>query len=211
MELLTDDKAANWRRGNGAGRCLARALSIALCLCGCSQVIRPEQADQGEQVDVDTFLHEHLQCQPMVTTAEAYRAMLILADGEDRHASFDGRRAELQERGIVRPAWGLVRDQGIDRGSVAYMVCKILQIRGGVNFAVLGQSGIGDRRYAVRELVYMGLMPPGAPYRYLTGGELVDLLAKADGYMAEHGMYEEEAVDVVEMLESGPAAAAPGP
>ena len=41
-----------------------------------------------------------------------------------------------------------------------------------------------------------------APYRYITGGELVDLMLKADRYMAEHGMYEEEAVDIGQMLEA---------
>lgn len=187
--------------GRRVGASPAIVLLIALAPAGCSQTLRVAQADRGEQVDVDTFWHEHLQTQPMVTMAEAYRAMLLLADGREQYADFEARRAALQERGIVRPAWNLQREACIDRGSVAYMVCRILQIRGGVNFNLFAPLGIGDRRYAVRELIYMGMMTPGASYRYLTGGELVELLAEADRYMASRGLYEEEAVDIADVLE----------
>lgn len=175
-------------------------LLVIVAFCGCSQTLRVDQADQGEQVDIDTLLHEHLQKQPMVTTAEAYRVMLILADGDDNYDSFEARQQTLEERGIARPQWGLSRDACIDKGSVAYMVCKILKVRGGVNFALFGQIGIGDRRYALRELAHMDLMPQTASYRYITGGELVDLTLKADRYMVEHGMYEEETIDIGQML-----------
>lgn len=184
-------------------------LLIGLCACGCSRTLRVEQADRGEEVDVDTFWHEHLQAQPMVTVAEAYRALLLLADEAERYADFEARRAALEARGIVRPAWGLQREACIDRGSVACMVCRILQVRGGLNLRLFGELGIGDRRYAVRELVYLDLMPPGASYRYMTGSELVDLMAEADRYMAEHGMYEEQPIDVVQTIESGATATAP--
>ena len=184
-------------------------LVIGLCACGCSRTLRVEQADRGEQVDIDTFWHEHLQAQPMVTVAEACRALLLLADGAEQYPDFEARRAALEARGIVRPAWGLQREACIDRGSVAYMVCRILQIRGGLNLRLFGTLGVGDRRYAVRELVYLDLMPPGAPYRYMTGSELVDLMAEADRYMAGRGMYEEQAIDVADVIESGAAATAP--
>jgi len=182
-------------------RWLAGALLVGAGMFGCSQTLRVDQADQGEKVDVDTLLHEHLQKQPMVTTAEAYRALLILADGEDKYDNFETRQAALEERGIARPQWGLSRDACIDKGSVAYMVCQILKIRGGINLSLFGQLGIGDRRYALRELIHMGMMSESVPYRYITGGELVDLTLQADRYMAEHDMYEEETVDIGQMLE----------
>ncbi len=163
---------------------------------GCQPTLRVEQADAGERVDIDTLVHEHLQRQPMVSVAEAYRAMLLLADGEDRFNSFEEREADLVRRGVVRPAWSLKREQAIDRGSVAYMVCRILKIRGGVNLQVLGSVGVGDRRYANRELVAMELLADGPEYRFIRGSELTDLVARADRYMAEHGLYPEEPVDL---------------
>ena len=177
---------------------------------GCTQTLRVEQADTGEKANVDAFLHDHLEKESMVTVAEAYRAMLILADGDDKYADFDARRSALESRSIARPDWNLRREACIDKGSVAYMVCQIIKLQGGVNFNVLGRlTGLGDRRYAVRELAYMEIMPPAAPYRYITGGELVDVIAKADRYMQAHGMYPQESPDIKEMLDSGAAASQP--
>jgi len=170
---------------------------------GCVQTRRIEQADQGEKVDIDAFLHEHLQKQSMVTVAEAYRAVLVLADGEDNSSSFEERRATLETQGIVRPEWKLEREACIDKGSVAFMVCQVIKAPGGVNLNLLGRTAhLGDRRYALRELEYLDLMPNAASYRYITGGELVDLLARADRYMADHGRYNAERVDVAKELEN---------
>ena len=177
---------------------------------GCTQTLRVEQADAGEKANVDAFLHDHLEKQSMVTVAEAYRAMLMLADGEDKYTDFDARRQALESRGIARAEWGLRREACIDRGSVAYMVCQVIKLRGGINFNLFGRlTGVGDRRYAVRELAYVEIMEPAAPYRYITGGELVDVVAKADRYMAEHGMYPQESADIKEMLDSGAPASRP--
>ncbi|HOW73939.1 MAG TPA: hypothetical protein PKY77_25325 [Phycisphaerae bacterium] len=173
------------------------------CGLGCTQAVRVEQADQGERVDVDTLLHEQLQKEPMVTVAEAYRAMVILADGDDAYKSFEERRASLENRGIARAEWNLRREACIDKGSVAYMVCQIIQAPGGANLNLLGRAAhIGDRRYALRELAFLDLLPQTAPYRYITGGELVDLTAKADRYMAAHGRYASEPTDVQKELEA---------
>lgn len=173
------------------------------CGFGCTRAVRVEQADQGERVDVDTLLHEQLQKEPMVTVAEAYRAMIILADGDDTFKSFEERRSSLESRGIARAEWGLTREVCIDKGSVAYMVCQIMKAPGGANLNLLGRTvHVGDRRYALRELVFLGLMPQTAPYRYITGGELVDLTAKADRYMAEHGRYPSEPIDVRHELDA---------
>ena len=84
--------------------------------------------------------------------------MVVLAEGEDNYENYAGRVAALEQRGIIRPEWGLQREDCIDKGTVAYMVCRILNIRGGLNLMTLGSLGLGDRRYALRELVYMELM-----------------------------------------------------
>lgn len=187
-------------------RVRVRHMVLGVCLLatagGCSQVTRVEQADAAERMEVDGFLHEHLPAAPMVTTAGAYRAMVILADGDDGLDGFEARESELKERGIVRSDWNLTREACIDRGTLAYMVCQVLEIKGGVNRATLGALGVGDRRYAVRELAYRGLLPNTPTYRYISGGELLDLMAQADRYMAEHGLYEEQTEDLADVLES---------
>lgn len=185
---------------------LTSATAAAMVLsAGCTQIHRPEQADLGERVPAAVFLHEHLQRQPLVTTAEAYRAVVMLAEGEDTFDSFAAREEYLLSRDIVRAEWKLERDAAIDRGAVAYMVLQVLNLPGGVNFNVMGRQGIGDRRYAVRELAYHDIMADGPTYRPISGAELIDVITNGDAMMAKKGMYDDTAMSVVEPLNQPPA------
>lgn len=190
--------------------CMAALLTVVVAV-GCSRPTRVEQVERGEQVDSEAFIHEHLQSVSMVTVGEAYRAMSLLADGEDKHAGFEERQADLQSRGIVRAAWNLRREEPIDKGAVAYMTLSIIRGERGVNSLVFGSLGLGDRRYALRDVIHMGLMEPATSGKYVTGGELVFLMGKADAYMAAHGGYPSEKVDLRQELESGTATTVPSP
>lgn len=163
---------------------------------------RPEQVDQAEALDVDDFLHDHLPAQPVVTVGEAYRSMLLLAEGDDPFNSFAQREEALLTKGIIRSQWKLQREEAVDRGTIAYMVAKIIGLKGGFNRAVFGELGLGDRRYALRELVYHQIMPLTPPYRYITGAELIDVVGKADRFMAAKGLYEQEPVELEGVLGS---------
>src|SRR5262249_26342867 len=121
---------------------------------------------------------------------EAFRAILILADGQERGKTVEERKEKLESRGISRAAWHLEPNNMIDKGTVAYMVCKICRIRGGINMMVLGSIGIGDRHYALRELVYDNLADDTSEFAFIRGGEFVSLLSKADDYMRKHKLYE---------------------
>jgi hypothetical protein len=145
----------------------------------------PDDAFQGYLAAVD-----------LVTVDEAYRAMLILADGEDTCRTAEERRAKLEQRGITKGEWKLQPENVIDVGSVAYMVCQICQIRGGVNRTLLAPVGLGDRRYALRELVYRDMIGDSADYEYLRGAALVGLLGKADALMASKGLYPTQGIDL---------------
>lgn len=143
--------------------------------------------------------------------------MLILADGQDTTKSFDERRAALQQRGIARAEWNHVADHVIDRGAVAAMVCKICKLSGGINLIVFGAAGLGDRRYATRELIYREMLSNGPDYSPITGGELVAVVTRADDLMAARGLYEGPKIEMPTEEEftsqagatTGPASAAP--
>lgn len=183
----------------------ARMQAIVVSLCcafvggfggGCAQ----PRADRA-QVDIDTLEDEaflgHLADLSLVTVEEAFRAMVILSEGEDAHQTFAQRQAWLKGRDIVRAAWGLEAGNYIDQGSVAFMVCKILRIRGGLSREIFGSWGLGDRRYAHRELVSRELLATrGTDYAPMTGGELVHLLGLADEFMADRGVYESEPMEL---------------
>jgi hypothetical protein len=134
----------------------------------------------------------------LITVDEAYRAMLILADGQDGSSGFEERKTKLESRGIAREAWKLQPENVIDSGSVAYMICKICQIKGGVNMHLFGSWGLGDRRYALRELVYREMIDDSVDYQFMTGAVLYGLMREADELMAQKGLYETKGVDLTD-------------
>lgn len=144
----------------------------------------------------DEAFQAYLAEAPYVTVEEAYRAMLILADGEDTCKTHEERAAKLESRGIARSAWNLKPENVVDAGSVSYMVVKICQIRGGVNFNLFGSWGLGDRRYAMRELVYRKMLEDSANYQAMAGDRLVGLMARAGDLMEKKGLYESARIDL---------------
>lgn len=144
----------------------------------------------------DVGFQAYLSEAPMVTVDEAYRAMLILADGEDNSANFDERKQKLESRGIARSAWGLQPENVIDTGSVAFMVCRICQIHGGINMNLFGSWGLGDRRYALRELVYREVMDEAVHYEYVSGPAMAAILRRADTLMEQRGLYPSQGVNL---------------
>src|SRR5262249_12073876 len=139
-------------------------LPLLTLLLGACAMPRKENPEVDPNTLGDVEFQGYLADVPLVTVDEAYRAMLILADGEDTSKTFDERREKLESRGIARPQWGLRPENIVDKGTVAFMVCRICKIRGGVNMHVFGALGLGDRRYAMREVVYEKLMDESSDY-----------------------------------------------
>lgn len=176
---------------------LALVTGVFAAVCGCAQ---PRQAEP--EVNPDDLSDEGFQVYiaraPLITVDEAYRAILILADGEDTSQNFEERREKLESRGIARAAWRLESESVIDAGSLAFMVCQVCEIRGGVNSMLFGSWGLGDRRYALRELIYREMIDEMIDYQYVTGAELHGLIRKADALMMEKGLYESEKIDLTD-------------
>lgn len=168
-------------------------LSLAT-LIGCAAPRPPETALSGVNPDdlSDSAFQVYVNRVPLVTVAEAYRSMLILADGKDGRDSFEERRAELENRGIVRPAWGLQPENVIDTASVSYMVCKVCEMPGGINQVLFGSWGLGDRRSAMRELMFRGMIEDSIEYEYVTGSALFALMRNADAHMKKKGLYQSD-------------------
>lgn len=163
------------------------ALAVVLA-CGCAHPRKTPVAVDAATLD-DMGFQAYLADAPVVTVDEACRAILILADGHDKTRSWEARQALLVQRGLIRQTWALQPENIADRGTIAYMICRICRIKGGVNHLLLGTVGLGDRRYAYRELVYRGMMDSGTEWGFLTGGQMVALLSKADQYMETQGLY----------------------
>ncbi|MCB9854978.1 MAG: hypothetical protein H6818_04765 [Phycisphaerales bacterium] len=159
---------------------------------------RPTQPRVDSSTLTDDGFQFYLNEVDLVTVDEAYRAMLILADGADTSENFAEREQKLVDRGVARSAWELQPDHVIDSGSVAFMVCRICDLKGGLNDRLIGWSGLGDRRYALRELIYRQMIDDSVDYQYMTGAAMFALMRKADALRAKKGLYESKGVDLTD-------------
>lgn len=183
--------------------CFLALVSFGGLVTGCTAP-RQEQPSVNAAELSDEGFQAYVAELNLVTVDEAYRAMLILADGQDGSKDFEERKTKLESRGIARSAWNLEPENVIDSGSVAFMVCKICKIRGGVNMALFGSWGLGDRRYALRELVYREMIDDSVDYQFMTGAILYGLMREADELMAKKGLYESEGVDLTDERDRDP-------
>lgn len=174
--------------------CFLLACMVALSV-GCAGPRKSVPEVNAAELPDDAF-QMYLARIDLVTVDEAFRAMLILADGECTAKTFEERSAALESKGISRRQWNLKPDNVIDCGSVAFMVCRICQIKGGVDMHLIGSWGLGDRRYAMRELVYREMIEDAVDYQYMTGARLTGLLAKADQEMARKNLYPNQGIDL---------------
>jgi len=69
------------------------------------------------------------------------------------------------------------------KGTLAYMVCKALDLQGGVMMHL-----VPVRRYAYREAVVQNLMFRGSEWEPLTGPEVVAILGRAERMRQDKAM-----------------------
>jgi len=173
------------------------ALGLSGFFTGCAGPRKEQPTVKATDLSDEGF-QAYLAEVSLVTVDEAYRAMLILADGQDGSKDFEERKQKLESRGIARAVWNLQPENVVDSGSVAHMVCRICKIGGGVNAMLFGSWGVGDRRYALRELIYREMIDEMVDYQYMTGAELYGLMRKADDLMSKRGLYETKGVDLTD-------------
>lgn len=175
--------------GNASGRVSpgvpATAMRLALllaavCLFGCKSA-RVEQPLTGNLSGSDPetqmeFWHS-LAEQRVVSNDDALHAMLLFLDGQDPAADYQERVRLLTEKGLLcrfdEPA-----EEAVTRGTVAVMLVKALEIKGGLIMRLVGPAP----RYAVRELEYKNLFPPSATFQTFSGAELLDVISRAEDY-----------------------------
>lgn len=173
-------------------RFLLSALALVtatVAVTGCAEPRKFQPPMDTAALDDTLFLH-YLATVPCVTVEEAARAILVLADGEDRFDTYPQRVAELERRDVMRAAWKLEPRNNLDRGTLGYMLFKTCDVPPSVNTLAFGSWGLGDRRYAMQQAAAAGLIEYGPDYQPVTGGEFVAAIARADTYMTERGSTE---------------------
>jgi hypothetical protein len=168
------------RTTSSATRAAALALVTGLCIAitGCARTTientletNYDAADPGAQVNFWHTLPER----SAVANDEGLHGLFILADGSDPHTAYDARVADARARGWVGSSWNEPAGLAMQRGTLAAAVARIVELRGGVMYSLFPGP-----RYATRELISRGMIPPGSSENQaITGLEYLGVIGRA--------------------------------
>ena len=132
----------------------------------------------------DTSYFRELVNKGNATYYDAYRMMAILESGQDTpDANYDELKKGLAELKIIPKDWESKKEsEFVNRGELAYMLFKSLEMKGGLTVKILGVSC----RYAFRECVDKKLIVEGFAGQLLSGEELISILAEAEKYQQKN-------------------------
>lgn len=162
------------------------------------------RADTPAESDAQFFML--LVQKPVATMNDGYQAVAMLAEESAELRPADECHKMLTERGIAHENWTEGGSEPLPKGRLAYMLCQALDIKGGLTMRVFGPSD----RYCLFECQYLELMPGGAQYQHVTGGELVSAVDRAEMYRAEQRGHESPEA-MAEPVPNRPAEAAQQP
>lgn len=152
---------------------------LMLAVSGCQAPGRSTTAGEVPR-DSNAELVAYIADQPFVTAEPAYRAVYVLWKGEPFSGDFEALADTLRTGGVACKCCRPAADQPLRRGAIAFMVCRACEIRGGINWALTGMG-----RYAWRALQYRGIAGPGSEYGWMSGGEFVGLLLRAEDHLRQ--------------------------
>jgi len=155
---------------------LGAAVLLGICSCQVApnvqeKIVLQKQAPSSRD---SAELAYEVARQTWCSNDDACSLVLLLVDGEDRYLSFEDRRVALHVKGLADIDWDLQADEPVTKGTMSYMICRALGMKGGIMMQILP-----GRRYAYREAVYHGLIRQGSEYEPLTGPEAVGVLGRA--------------------------------
>ena len=138
-----------------------------------------ETAPRPPEVDIAYF--KELLSRRITSISDACNVLTILMGADIKQGDPDSQIAYLKEKKVFpkNVRGGISPNTPLRKGVAAYMFCAALDIKGGVIFTLFGLN----QRYAMKELVYEGMLYPGDADDIITGKELVLLFTGAVDYL----------------------------
>jgi len=115
-----------------------------------------------------------------VSLGDGIELIMIVLHLEEKHTTFDAQIGFMKAHDLIKPSLTEeTSDALLQRGALAYMLCKTLKLKGGLKARLLGLS----ERFAMEELIYQGIMRQGHSKDLVTGQELVLIMTGAAQHM----------------------------
>lgn len=154
---------------------------VALSGCARTTVELPLETNYAaDDIGAEAAYWDNLPYRTAVTNDEALHGLLLTADGADTTGGYQARVAEGIKRGWLPKGFSEPANLAMQRGRLAVALCVWAKIRGGVTMSIVGPIP----RYAVRELVYMGIFPYSSTENMTFSGlEFTAALSKTQDYL----------------------------
>ncbi|MDB5327382.1 MAG: hypothetical protein JWM57_2951 [Phycisphaerales bacterium] len=152
---------------------------LAITGCELAKVKNSVVAEHGGSTDdaqMD-FWHD-LNDAKIACNDDAFHAILLYLDSKDEYTDYVARLNGMKSRGLLPTGFNAPANESVERGTVAVVLVKAMQIKGGLMMHVTGASP----RYAVRELCFEGIYPPSTPNQTFSGSELVGIIGRVEDY-----------------------------
>lgn len=173
------------RRRFAHARTLAVALAlggVGAALAGCARTMiaeraRTDYAPADGMAEMDFWYA--LPGRIAVSNDEALHALVLLEDSGHMPRGYAERVAHAKARGWVPESWDEPAEAAVQRGTLARAIVRVCGIKGGVIMRVFGPVP----RYALRELVYLGIMPSSTENQTISGLDFLGVVSKAQDYI----------------------------
>ncbi len=159
---------------------------------------------QSKSILAKEGIYRELVDRGIATYEDGCRAISYFVDVPENTMTFEELVLELKKKGIIRRRWKYKAEKPLTRGIMAYMVCRVLNIKGGLTMRALdgierftslirkklkikGDFALPDfgmnKRYAYLELQNMVLVPTGYKKTFLTGHDLLALMYRIEQHI----------------------------
>lgn len=131
------------------------------------------------------YMH-YLVNSPNATFGDACRVVHQLIGKSKYVSSIPKAKGELEKAGIIPESWAAKdSEQLLENGVLAYMLCKVLQIDGGLTMRTVCRVLGLTERYAYRECVDIKLLSSAGQSQLVSGEEIVDAFRRARNYQKD--------------------------
>lgn len=168
-------------KSNTLAAFLGVAMFASATLPGCQRVTVDQPAlaqSLGSSFEDQLEFWHALTEQPLLTNNDALRGLLLFFDDEDETSDYNARVALCKQRGWLNETFDEDAQLAASRGTLATLLVRALDIKGGVTMRLWGVSP----RYAIRELKYVGIYPPSSESQAFSGFEFVSLIGRVENY-----------------------------
>lgn len=152
--------------------------SVALLFTvGCQRAMLESSAvDKFPSADDELEFIDAVEAEKVVTNNDALHALFLISLRADPATDYAGRVAAAKERGWLGAAFDEPANESAEIGWMARAACMEGGIKGGLTMQVFGPVP----RYATKELVFMGVLPPRSENQSLSGSAFIDFLNRLD-------------------------------